>query len=137
MPYGLQWIRHRQRALTRVVIALFVLAWLQAAAVPCAMAAGAATPAVAAHAAMHHDCRYCPHAPDRALAGSSPQDGCAFPHEPQAASPDGNVLHLAVAPSAPLALIGVDSGPLHPVALLAMAAVARPPILDSYCRRIE
>ncbi len=35
---GLNWVRQRQRVLTRAVLALFVLAWLQAAALPCVMA---------------------------------------------------------------------------------------------------
>lgn len=35
---GLDWVRNRQRALARAVLALFCLVWVQAALVPCAMA---------------------------------------------------------------------------------------------------
>lgn len=38
MNFGLHWIRRRQHALARAVLALFCAAWLQAAVMPCVMA---------------------------------------------------------------------------------------------------
>lgn len=96
---SLHWFRRKQRAVARFVLAAFCLTWLQVAAMPCVMAAGAgaSAPTVAAADAMPpmgdmdempagmvmapgEHCMYCP--PEQAPADHTP-DLCAFPHDPQ------------------------------------------------------
>jgi hypothetical protein len=72
---ALQWVRARQRDLAKVVLALFCLAWLQAAAVPCVMAADLSSPPV-------HHCQYCPPSATD-VPDINHNDSCAYPHAPQ------------------------------------------------------
>ncbi len=86
MDLALQWVRRRQRALARGVLAVFCLAWLQTAVVPCATANvdSSMMPAGGEH------CAYCP--PDASAPSVTDHAGtCAYPHEPQVQSPQ--VLH--------------------------------------------
>ncbi len=136
MANGLQWIRRRQRTLTRAVLALFALAWLQVAVVPCAMADVGAVGTMP-QAETHHDCGYCPHAPQHAPAGGGQHDACAYPHEPQAASSDAAILQLAIPPATTIVVVGVEVQPPSASAPPDTTAIPRRPIADSYCRRIE
>lgn len=160
MNSGIQWIRRRQRAFARAALALFALAWLQAAVVPCAMASDMDH---AAHAAAHlhdgaheghdlghdghagHDshgpqvshCPYCPPAPDAAGADCDHAAECAFPHDPR------------IDARTPIALLGPPPGQyldlglrLEAPALRVSASdvppdVPRRPLAISYCRFIE
>jgi len=133
----MQWIRRRQRTLTRVVLALFALAWLQAAAVPCAMAADGARPPPAQHAAAHHDCRYCPPAPQGATTAAGDRAGCAYSHQPQVDPRHASEMQFAAAPATPVVLLAAQLEPLVEGAPPRPAVISRPPIADSYCRRIE
>ena len=137
MTFGLHWVRRRQRDLARVVLALFCLAWLQAAALPCAMA-GEAQPvagqvAIAAGDA-GHDCQYCP--PQGNTTGDGHPGACAYPHQAQvdARSASGWMIaapvvvaftSFEVRPS--LAVVVPQPGALPP----------RLPLSVSYCRFIE
>src|SRR5512141_3157969 len=94
----LQWIRARQHDLTRAVLALFVLAWLQAAAVPCAMADGMVSPSAAAG----HACQYCPHSPAPSAAASHHGD-CLYPHAPQVDARAAAGLFFVLPVTAPIA----------------------------------
>jgi hypothetical protein len=126
------WVRQRQRVLTRGVLALFCLAWLQVAAVPCVMAsAGAAGPAQPGH-----ECPYCP--PD----DTSPSDcgghaACAYPHGPQVDARATTPLFLAL--PATLVLPPFDAAQGGVVVALAELPepVPRVPIPISFCRFIE
>jgi len=129
---GLSWIRRRQRDLTRAVLALFVLAWLQAAALPCVMAhAGAPSTGPAPH-----HCPYCPSA-DGAASGSGDGGNCSYPHGAQvdvrAVSPlfmaVPAALVVPVASSRQVDVPGAAAGLTEPI--------PRVPIPLSYCRFIE
>jgi hypothetical protein len=114
------------------VLVLFVLAWLQAAALPCVMAhAGSSDVAPAGH-----ECPYCPPAV-AAHHGCDDQVTCSYPHEPQVDARAVASMFLAV--PAPVVLPFVDSS--VPPLLLAEAARTEPipriPISVSYCRYIE
>ena len=161
MPTGLAWIRRRQCALARSVLAFFCLAWLQMAALPCVMAHSAerngSSAAVAfvghgqaadhgAHGMHGHDgtggpghdaarhCIYCP-ADSGHLAGS-PDQQCSFPHDPQV---DARAAGAVLAP--PLA-IAYAIVPIAAVAIrfpipLAVSAAPPTPLTVSFCRFIE
>lgn len=105
-------MRRRQRRLTRVILALFCLVWLQVAAIPCVAAhetAAAATVVDHANhgsAAHHHEhgdsgsgdlghCLYCPPVNDAQTGQSDDGGQCAFPHGAQV---DARVAALAVPP---------------------------------------
>lgn len=133
---ALRWFRTRQRDLTRVVLALFCLAWLQAAAVPCVMAHGS-PPAgdLPAHAAGH--CQYCPPGAQDSHGTQDDPGRCLYPHADQVDSRAAPAFFLAM-PAAPLVfrlepdlLAPVDPGNALTV------PIARPPLADSLCRRIE
>lgn len=161
MPKGLSWIRRRQRALARSVLALFCLAWLQMAALPCVMAHSAegSDPGAAVvlagdgHGVDHgaHDmhahhaagdpgeepvrhCLYCPD--DSGHTAGSPDEQCSFPHDPQVdARAAGAVLVPPLAVAYTVVAIptpAIRFAPQH-------AAAARPPtsLTVSYCRFIE
>jgi len=160
MISGIKWIRGRQRTLARVALALFALAWLQAAVVPCSMAfavepsTAAATQSHdgshAAHASGHdghagHDpaapqvshCPYCPPAPDGQGADCDHESECAFPHDPQI---DARTLTALFGPP-PSQFLGLGSR-LESPALRTSASdvqrdVPRRPLAISYCRFIE
>jgi len=129
---GLNWVRQRQRVLTRAVLALFVLAWLQAAALPCVMA-HAGSPVAAPPS---HDCPYCPPA-DGAHHGCDDQGTCSYPHEPQVDARAAAGMFLAI--PVPFVLPFVASA--APTLLLPDAArtepIPRVPISASYCRYLE
>lgn len=156
MEFGLRWVRRRQRALSRGVLALFCLAWLQAAVVPCVMAHGQDTvtsPQAAAHAhddagAMSghdammsgasdhsaHPCPYCP--PAGAADCGDGQVECAYPHGPQVDVRAAGALFVAVpatpvAPSPGVLLIEDRAIPAVP------AIPPRVSISVSYCRFLE
>lgn len=121
---ALQWFRARQRDLTKVVLALFCLAWLQAGAVPCAMA-----DQVAAQPAAH--CPYCPQGSSDAGTG---HDNCVFPHEPQLDSRIASGLFFVV----PVATLIATLETRAPEAVIAAPQAPPPdsgaPLLASFCR---
>jgi hypothetical protein len=152
---GIAWIRRRQRALARAVLAVFALAWLQAAVVPCAMAfaAQAAAPVAqpvhegghaghAGHAGQESPAppAHCPYCPP--THGDSPEDGaheagCAFPHDPRI---DARSPSPTFGPP-PCAAFGVVAGLVEPSFRIAVSDVPsdvpRRPLAISYCRFIE
>jgi hypothetical protein len=129
---GLNWVRQRQRVLTRAVLALFVLAWLQAAALPCVMAHAGPSDA----APPGHDCPYCPPA-DGAHHGCGDQGTCSYPHEPQVDARVAAGMFLAVPASFVLPFVD-SAAPNLPVPDAARTEpIPRVPISVSYCRYIE
>jgi hypothetical protein len=126
----LHWVRRRQHALTRAVLALFCLAWLQAAALPCAMAQAASQAAAGDH------CPYCPTS-DLPASSSDHQETCAYPHQPQADARAAALLFVAI-PATPV-LQHVDATGVA----CGMSRSASPgpvpgvPLAVSYCRYIE
>ena len=128
---GIDWVRGRQRSLVNAVLALFCLAWRQAAALPCA----AAAPMTAAPTGGQH-CPYCP------PAGSGPTatdhaGTCAYPHQPQADARDAGIVFIA-----PPATRSADT--LQPVlteGTTPVAAARDPappvPLPVQYCRFLE
>jgi hypothetical protein len=129
---GLMWVRQRQRVLTRGVLVLFCLAWLQVAAIPCVMAsAGAADLAPAGH-----ECPYCPPA-DTSPAGCEGHGACAYPHEPQVDARAAAPLFLVLPATLVLpSFDAVNGGVVVTVAALP-EPVPRVPITISLCRFIE
>jgi hypothetical protein len=123
---AMQWVRRHERSLARAVLALFCVAWLQAAVVPCAMAAPAMQDC-------EHHCPYCP--PEHAAAADH-AGSCAYPHQPQAdgrAAPALAGALPAVLPVAPVpAVVALDM----PAAAVA-AGPPRIPIPVQYCRYLE
>jgi len=155
--FGLHWVRRRQRALARGVLALFCAAWLQAAIVPCVMAhaSEAASPPQGqahhshdAHAGHDHDamasppdtdagappCVYCP--PGQAGDSCDGHGGCAYPHDPQVDARAAGALFTALPVSlvlaAPAASVVADRAN-HRLP----AAIPRVSLSVSYCRFIE
>ena len=129
---GLNWVRQRQRALTRGVLALFVLTWLQAAALPCVMA----HPDTMAPPAQVHDCVYCPPVND-APGDCGDHGSCAFPHEPQVDARAAAAMFVALAPcvTAPVILSASREAAAPDQTL--NEPIPRVPIPVSYCRFIE
>jgi hypothetical protein len=161
MPTGLAWIRRRQRALARSMLALFCLAWLQMAALPCVMAhpfegsgPDAAVALTGNAAAMDHGahgmhahqatgdpgqetsrhCIYCP-ADSGHMAGSGDEQ-CSFPHDPQVdARAAGAVLVPPLVVAYTLVAMPIASirfPPQH-----AAATAPQTPLTVSFCRFIE
>ena len=129
---GLMWVRQRQRVLTRGVLALFCLAWLQVAAIPCVMASAG----VADLAPAGHECPYCPPA-DTSPAGCEGHGACAYPHEPQVDARAAAPLFLALPATLVLpSFDAVNGGVVMSVAALP-EPVPRVPIPISFCRFIE
>jgi hypothetical protein len=124
-------VRRRQRALARGVLALFCLAWLQAAVVPCAMAdtASATMPAGAQH------CPYCPE-DGSTLPVVDHVGACAFPHQPQV---DGrtSALFVAIPPASFTPVVDVFGGAGRVPAPAIPEPVPRVPIALCYCRFLE
>lgn len=87
---GIDWMRGRQRSLVNAVLVLFCLAWLQAAALPCAMA----TPTTAAPDGGKH-CPYCPQT-GSGPAATDHSGSCAYPHQPQADARDAGIVFIAL-----------------------------------------
>jgi DNA-binding transcriptional LysR family regulator len=155
---GLRRIRRRQHSLTRVVLALFCAAWLQAAIVPCVMAHAADLGPAAQPQAHHqhdahaghqhgatapeqhaasasHPCLYCPPA-ETGAPSCEGHGGCAYPHDPQVDARAAGVLWVAVPASfvtpSPATLI-------HAIRADAAVADVVPTVSlsVSYCRFIE
>ena len=158
LTIGLPWMRRRLRALTRAVLALVCLAWLQVAIVPCVMAHADALPehapaslehehaghgghdhaAAGAHdapVATDHPCLYCPpHGGDGAACGDA--GDCAYPHDPQVDARAATMLAAAmpvgfVVHVPPPASAAGRRGPDT------ADAVPRVSLSVSYCRFIE
>jgi len=129
---GLQWVRQRQRDLTRVVLALFVLAWLQAAALPCVMAHSMASDA---GTAAHH-CPYCPPA-DAAQGGCDDHGTCAYPHDPQVDARVAAAMFVALPASIVLPFADAAVSPARTPRAALTEPIPRIPIAVSYCRFIE
>jgi len=132
VEFALHWVRRRQRALARGVLALFCLAWLQAAVVPCAMAgAGLAT--------MPDGGEHCVYCPPSASAPSVTDHGgsCAYPHEPQVDARTSVALFIAI-PVAPFSVV-LDAAPrdIQTHSSTPQEPVARVPIQLSFCRYLE
>lgn len=158
MVQGLPWVRRRLRPLCRGVLAVFCLAWLQAAVAPCVMAHApdAAPPAAGAqahHGPAAHDtqashgqhetpaqdgspspCIYCP--PASHASGTCDGHDCAFPHDPQVDARGAGALFAAlptsfVVPSPAALLVADRADPGAP------DVVPRVRLSVSYCRFIE
>jgi hypothetical protein len=131
--FGLQWVRTRQRDLTKAVLALFCLAWLQAAAVPCAMADDMVPVAGQAAAATHHACQYCPPA-ESAAGGVGHHGACVYPHGPQVDARAASGLFFVLPVTAPIAML--DAQPIEQVAVVDRIdpGVSRTPLSVSFCR---
>ena len=160
MNSGIQWFRRRQRTLARAALALFALAWLQAAVVPCAMAHDMDRTAPAApqlHDGGHaghgsgHDghaghgtpespgshCPYCPPSADADGADCDHASDCAFPHDPRI---DARTLTACFGPPpSPFVELGsrLEVPALRSAAGDSSPAVPRRPLAISYCRFIE
>jgi hypothetical protein len=130
MHAGLSWFRLRQRSLTRAVLALFVLAWLQIAALPCVMAHApdAGMPDGSEH------CGYCPEGDEASSAGPAQ---CDFPHDPGVDARYS--ASLFIAPTAVHAVVPVvaASGELVLLRSLDADRYRTPPLTLRYCRFIE
>jgi len=158
LTIGLPWMRRRLRAVTRAVLALVCLAWLQIAIVPCVMAHTDAPPKHMPAAVEHqhaghgghdhadgsgqdarvgsdHPCLYCPpHDGDGAGCGDA--GDCSYPHEPQVDARAATMLASAM----PVGYVA------HVPQLAAKAGLRGPDTADavprvslsvSYCRFIE
>jgi len=125
-------VRRRQRALARVVLALFCLAWLQAAVVPCAMATGAsmAMPAGAQH------CPYCPPG-DAPSAATDHAGSCVYPHQAQVDAGAAAVLAMAVPVSSFAPMMDVAAHRLQLPAAVDPDPAPRIPIPLRFCRYLE
>jgi hypothetical protein len=139
---GLDWIRRRQRALGKGVLALFCLVWLQAALLPCAM--GMSAPAMTDMAAMSMDgeehCVYCPPAGQPADDAAPPApSGCQYPDGPHV----DTRFTLASTAVAPLAIVtfvlasDADAIAAPPPERVADCVTTRPPLAVSYCRYLK
>jgi hypothetical protein len=132
VQFGLVWVRQRKRVLTKGVLALFCLAWLQVAAIPCVMAsAGPVVPAQPGH-----ECPYCPPA-DSSPAGCDGHGACTYPHGLQVDARATAPLFLAL----PTTLVLPSFDAVNGGVVLAVAALPEPvprvPIPISFCRFIE
>jgi hypothetical protein len=139
------------------VLALFCLAWLQAAVVPCVMAHGNAAPLADAATVQHghdahgghdhavtatgshdgdasHPCLYCP--PEKSGDGSCDgHGGCAYPHDPQVDARAGAIFAAVPVPYfAPLPRVAPFT---QRVEISVVDAVPRVSLSVSYCRFIE
>lgn len=124
-------VRRRQRSLARVVLALFCLAWLQAAAVPCAMATAAAT---MSDGGQH--CPYCPQG-DSSAPAADHGGACAYPHAAQADARAAATLFMAVPVSSFTPMMDVAAHDLRVPAAVVLDPVPRIPILLRFCRYLE
>lgn len=156
MNCGINWLRARRRGLARAALALFALAWLQTAVVPCAMAYAVERESPVSepsHPCGHggeaghagHDsparpqahCPYCPPAHDDTGIDREHDAECAFPHDPTI---DARMLSPPCGPPACLVQT-VDFGRDAPALRIAAGDppgdVPRRPLSVSYCRFIE
>jgi hypothetical protein len=131
--FALDRIRRRQRALTRAVLALFCLVWLQAALVPCAMALA---PDGIAGAQDEH-CAYCPPA-DGSGGGPAADAGCTYPDDPQVDSRPALAAPLLMA--MPAVSYVLDVSAMAPAPLVdehRLPDRAGPPLAVTYCRFLK
>ena len=126
------WIHRRRRSLARAVLALFCLVWLQAAAIPCAMAA---SPPASDMSGME-ECPYCPLDPfDDGGVGN---EACVYPDAPQVDA-RGTLAAATALPISPatIAFVGEVSEPRRIRLDDWPAAIPRPPATLSYCRFLK
>jgi len=131
----------------RGVLALFCLAWLQLAALPCVMAGSdkAAAGAMAHAEAMPamsgvpgEDCLYCPPADHDHGDGVTGHEACAFPHDPQVDARASSALALAMPAVAPVFVVALDDGVGRAVAPVGEPwTVPRTSLVVSYCRFLK
>jgi hypothetical protein len=128
----LHWVRRRQSALAKGVLALFCLAWLQTAVLPCAMAdTGAATmPASGQH------CPYCPQ-DGSASPATNHLGACSYPHQPQVDARTAGGLFIAIPVSSLPPLPDGAGRDLHAPAVSLPDPIPRIPIPLSFCRFLE
>jgi hypothetical protein len=131
LEIALHWVRRRQRALTRAMLALFCLAWLQAAALPCVMAHTAPVTASSSH-----DCPYCPPA-GSSTAACDDQGACVYPHQVQVDSRAAAIMFVAIPVSVVPAFVGEAGHLMSPPASGLPEPVPRRPLSVRYCRYIE
>jgi hypothetical protein len=149
-PTVLHWFRHRQRSLSRLLLAAFCLAWLQVAALPCVMAAGAmatgAAPDVMDAAAMPEGMtmaagEHCVYCPPEAVAGvgTDVAGACSYPHDPQVDSRLSLAAALLAPPPGALLVVAADGATrLTGAACIRPAPPApREPLNVSLCRFLE
>jgi hypothetical protein len=132
VDYALHWVRRRQRALARAVLALFCLAWLQAAALPCAMAHTAAPAA----AMPGEHCPYCPPA-DTPSVPCDDGANCAYPHQPQVDARAAAALFVAIPALQVLPAVDALARDSRAPESTRAGPVPRVPLSVSYCRFIE
>lgn len=148
---GLHWFRRKQRALSRIALAAFCLAWLQVAATPCVMAfdsaAGLADALSAAESvsmatmpegmsmAPGEHCQYCP--PSTLQAGDPAV--CSFPHDPQVDSRAGFAAALLAPPPNLVLFVVADASRSVAdfVTVLTPAPAASTPLAISLCRFLK
>jgi hypothetical protein len=114
------------------VLALFCLAWLQAAVVPCAMAGADSAPMPGGG----EHCVYCP--PSASTQAVTNHGGtCAYPHQPQVDAREA-AAHFVAIPVAPFADV-LDLAPrdVHDRPSALPDPVPRIPIQLSFCRYLE
>jgi hypothetical protein len=131
--FALDRFRRRQRTLTRAVLALFCLVWLQAALVPCAMALA---PDGMAGAQAEH-CAYCPPA-DASGGGPAADTGCTYPDGPQVDSRAALAAPLLIA-MPPVSYV-LDVSTMAPAPLAdehRLPDRAGPPLAVTYCRFLK
>jgi hypothetical protein len=132
LNFAMHWVRRRQPALARAVLALFCLAWLQAAALPCVMAhtamPGAESPG--------HQCPYCPPA-DSSTRSCDDQGNCAYPHQPQVDARAAATLFVAIPVPQVLPSLAAAGHPAGTPEWALPEPVPRVPLSVSYCRFIE
>lgn len=132
MDLALHWVRRRQRALARGVLAVFCLAWLQAAVVPCAMASpdSSMMPGGGEH------CVYCP--PNATTPSVADHGGtCAYPHEPQVDARAAAVLFVAIPVASFAVPLDVAPRDIDTRSSTFDDPVPQVPIQLSFCRYLE
>jgi hypothetical protein len=138
---GLAWFRHKQRSLTRAVLALFCLAWLQLAAVPCVMADGAGATAgepESSGMSTPHDCAYCPPAPPADhCQPDQPPHACTYPGDAQVDSRVTPALAVALPALAPAFTLPTLSVADRAPPAFAAPSHDGPPLPVSYCRFLK
>jgi hypothetical protein len=133
MRFGLDWIRRRQRALARGVLALFCVVWLQAALAPCAMAL--APDGMSAGSEEH--CAYCPPA-EPASDSSASQAVCTYPDHPQVDTRGTALAPMALAlPTVSYVVAPVVAITLVPPDSYRPPAPPGTPLAVSYCRFLK
>ena len=131
MNSTLNWVRRRQRTLTRAVLALFCLAWLQAAVAPCAMAGAA----FATMPAGGHHCPYCPQG-DSMPSNTDHGGACAYPHQPQVDA-RATAIFAAIPVCSITFIVGAIERDLEAPVTATAEPAQRVPIALSFCRFLE